>query len=132
MSPNKNSSREQILKYLENHSYFFLSDFSDKPWAQPYIGEAAKIAAKENSYAFLCDFSDKTWAQPYIDEAAKRVIKDELSSYSFIRNFSNKSWAQPYINEARRRRHQLVNLGINIIVFALLAIFTLTISHLFG
>ena len=100
MWPNKNSSREEVLGYIEMHPYHFLRNFSDKPWAQPYIDEAAKRAVKEDPIYFLCNFSDKPWAQPYIYEAIK--ISIAFSPFSFLYDFSDDLWAQPYINDAVR------------------------------
>ena len=74
---NKNSSREEIINYIKTHPYFFLINFSDKPWAQPYIDKAAKNAVRESPFGFLSNLSDKPWAQPYIDEAAKKAAKNK-------------------------------------------------------
>ena len=100
MDLDENSSIEDILDYIENFPYNFLYYYSDKPWAQLYIDEAAKKTAKRNSYSFLLSFSDKPWAQPYIDEAAKGTAKD--MPLSFLRNFSDQPWAQSYIDEAAK------------------------------
>ena len=77
MSLNENSSREEIINYIKAHPYHFLHYFSDKPWARPYIDEAAKIYAKERPLTFLHYFSQKPWAQPYLDEAAKVIAKKD-------------------------------------------------------
>ena len=100
MWPNKNSSREEVLGYVEMHPYSFLYDFSDKTWAQPYLDEAAKIVIKEGSYYFLRNFSNKPWAQPYIYEAIK--ISIAFSPFSFLYSFPDEPWAQPYIDDAVR------------------------------
>jgi len=88
MSLNENSSRDQILKYIKKTPFYFLYNFSHKPWAQLYIGEASKGAVKENPYSFLFYFSDKPWAQPYIDKAAKVAAKKEPKY--FLENLSNR------------------------------------------
>ena len=95
---NENSSREEILKWIEIYLFEFLYNFSDKPWAQPYLDKAAKNAAREESFYFLYNLSDKPWAQPYIDEAAKIAI--EKDSIDFLSDFSDEPWAQPYIDDA--------------------------------
>ena len=64
MSLNENSSREKILDYIKKYAFDFINHFSDEPWAQPYIDEAAKIYAKERLFDFIRNFSDKPWAQP--------------------------------------------------------------------
>ena len=94
----ENSSRELIINYIKYFSHHFLHYSSDKPWAQPYIDEAAKISAREESFYFLFNFSDATWAQPYIDEAAKNAARN--SPFGFLSNLSGKPWAQPYIDDA--------------------------------
>ena len=75
MTLNENSSREEIINYIKAHPYHFLHYFSDKPWAQIYIDEAAKLSIRKVPYSFLNNFSDEPWAQPYIDEAVNKVIK---------------------------------------------------------
>jgi len=59
MSLNKNSSREQILKYIKEDPYCFLLRFSDKPWAEPYINGAADKIAKEEPEYFLKNLADR-------------------------------------------------------------------------
>ena len=102
---NENSSREEILKYAKNSPLIFLINFSDESWAQPYIDGAAKLAAKGKPLGFLYYFSDKPWAQPYIDESIRRNPNLFLKKCIKVSAVS---------------------------IIALLAIFTLTISHLFG
>ena len=81
MRLNESSSREEILNHIKIYPFNFLNNFSDKPWAQPYIDEAAKEVVKENPYYFLSDYSDKPWAQSYLDEAAKRAAKEDPEYY---------------------------------------------------
>ena len=76
MSLNENSSREEILNCLGENPYIFLCKYSGKSWAQSYLDEAAKIAAKDYPTYFLINFLNKPWAQPYIDEAAKGAAKE--------------------------------------------------------
>jgi len=71
----KNSSREQILKYLEKDPYNFLLNFSDKPWAQPYIDEAAKEVANNYPFIFLGHYLSESWAKTYLELAAKSAAK---------------------------------------------------------
>ena len=54
-----NSSREEILKFLEKDPFYFLYYFSDKPWAQPYIDEAAKEVAKLDPEYFLEEWANR-------------------------------------------------------------------------
>jgi len=89
-----------IKSYAEKKPYYFLRDFSDKPWAEHYIPTAAKSYAEKEPYLFLIDFSDKPWAEPYIDLAAKNCT--EHSAYYFLRDFSDKPWAEPYIDLAAK------------------------------
>ena len=77
MSLNKNSSREEILKYIENFPFYFLDYFSSEPWAEPYIDVAAREIIKKNPYHFLIYFSHKSWVQPYIEEAVKESAKKD-------------------------------------------------------
>ena len=84
----ENSSGEDILKYIKKDFIYFLFYYSDKPWAQPYIDEAANITVKERPYTFLINFSDKPWAQPYIDEAAKEAAK--LDPEYFLEKWADK------------------------------------------
>ena len=89
------------LKYAaEADSYKFLYNFSDKPWAQPYIDVAAKNVAEKDSFSFLYKLSDKPWAQPYIDTAVKNCA--EKDSFNFLYNLSYKPFAQPYIDTAAK------------------------------
>ena len=81
MRLNESSSREEILNHIKIYPFNFLNNFSDKPWAQPYIDEAAKGAVKEDSIDFLHYFSDKSWAKPYIDDAAKEAAKKDPKYY---------------------------------------------------
>ena len=100
MRLNENSSRKDILNYIEIYLFEFLYNFSDKPWAQPYTDEAAKIYVQRSPRSFLNYFSHKPWAQPYIEEAAKEAAK--VNPIRFLINFSNKPWAQPYIDDAAK------------------------------
>ena len=59
MRLSENNTREEILKWIKNSPLTFLLNFSDKPWAQPYIDEAAKGAAKINPELFLEHWADK-------------------------------------------------------------------------
>ena len=93
----ENSSREEVLGYIKMYPYYFLSDYSDDPWAQPYLDEAARWTTEEDPFSFLLSFSDKVWAQPYIDEAIKTSIA--FSPFYFLDYFFEKPWAQPYIDE---------------------------------
>ena len=77
MSLNKNSSREEILNYINVKPLNFLDSFSDKPWAEPYIDVAAREVVKKNPLYFLIYFSHKSWVQPYIDEAVKEAAKKD-------------------------------------------------------
>ena len=97
MSLDENSSREEVLVYIENFPYDFLTNFSGNTWAQPYIDEAAKMSVREEPFSFLCYFSENPWAQPYIDEAIKTSIA--FSPFYFLDYFFEKPWAQPYIDE---------------------------------
>ena len=129
MSLNENSSRRKILEYIEIFPYNFLINFSDEPWAQPYIDEAAKIVVNESSLYFLRNLSHKPWAQPYIDEAAKDAVK--VNPINFLNYFSSKPWAELYIDEAAKEaakkdpKYYLKHLvdrfpqGINLALFAL-------------
>jgi len=75
MDLNENSSKREILNWIKIDPFYFLRNVTGKVWAQPYIDEAAKKAAKEKPYYFLRKFSSKTWAQPYIDDAVREVAK---------------------------------------------------------
>ena len=88
MRLNENSSREEILKWIEIYLFEFLYNFSDKPWAQPYIDEAAKIYVQRSPRSFLNYFSHKPWAQSYIDEAVKEAAKKDPEL--FLKNWVDK------------------------------------------
>ena len=98
MSLDENSSREEVLGYIEMHPYSFLCDFSDKTWAQPYIDEAAKRIIKKDSFYFLHYFLDKPWAKPYTCEASEIYI--EKYPFELLTFHSDKPWAQPHIDKA--------------------------------
>ena len=59
MSLNENSSREKILDYIKKYAFDFINHFSDEPWAQPYIDEAAKNTANKYPELFLEKWADR-------------------------------------------------------------------------
>ena len=59
MWPNENSSKEEILDYIKRYPYYFLSNYSDEPWAQPYIDEVAREVAKRYPEFFLENLADR-------------------------------------------------------------------------
>jgi hypothetical protein len=83
---------------------YFLENFSDEPWAQPYLDLAAKKFIEEDSDYFLAKFSEKTWAQPYIDLAANLTAKKSIEENPdyFLKDYSDEPWAQPYIDLAAK------------------------------
>ena len=87
-------------KMAENDTFYFLLYFSDKPWAAPYLDSAAKNLAEKYPYKLLYSFSDKPWAEPYLDSAAKKVIEND--TYAFLKNFKDKPWAAPYLDSAAK------------------------------
>ena len=56
---NENSTKREILNYIEIDPFSFLYNFSDKPWSQPYMDEAVKLVAKKDPEYYLKHLADK-------------------------------------------------------------------------
>ena len=94
-------------KFMAERNYIhFIRQFSEKPWAKPYLNLAANEYAKYHPFDFLKDLLEKPSIEPYIDLsiidfAVKHLL--EKSPYSFIENFADTSWGKPYKDLAAKR-----------------------------
>ena len=88
----------------------FLSEYSNKPWAQPYVGLAAKTMVEKDPGELLIH-SGKQWAQPYIESAANKIAE---SDPGFIVFHSEEPWAKPHLDFVLKR---LVGQNPNILDF---------------
>jgi hypothetical protein len=70
----------------------FLKNFADKPWAEHYIGIAAKSYAEKEPKYFLHYFADRHWAKPHINIAAKSIAESDPEY--FLKTLIDKPWAQ--------------------------------------
>ena len=89
-----------IKNYAKKKPKDFLYEFTDKPWAEPYIPAAAKSCAEKEPKYFLKNFEDKTWAELHIPAAAKSCA--EKDPFNFLQYFADKPWAEHYIGIAAK------------------------------
>lgn len=98
---------ERALKYInyliDNEPIRFISYYSERKWAQPYLDSVAKSLAKKNPALLIELYRDKAWAQPHMDSAAEEIIKKDpyhFISENFIYQSKRDPWAQKYLTMA--------------------------------
>jgi hypothetical protein len=87
-----------IRAFLSKHPSTFLSEYSDKDWAKPYLDEAVKNLFDKDKTAIILH-RHKEWAQPYVELAAKSLIEEDPVS---LLPSHKEEWMKPYLDRAAK------------------------------
>ncbi len=83
-----------ISKHLSDNGGYVSLRYYDKDWAKPYIIEDVVLDfIEDDSFLFISKYSMKEWAKPFLDRALKRFIRSspgEEEVLLIIKNFKDR------------------------------------------